>query len=81
MSTRVISVEIPHIPFGPAGVPEALADADYYDHAARNIYGGYSVGGHNVTAAVIDLLHNAAKALRAEQADCDQDHTNGSQDA
>ena len=68
MAIERITVDVPHIPFGPAGKPEMLADADYFDHAARNIYGGYAVGGHNVTAAVIDLLHNAAKALRAEHA-------------
>jgi hypothetical protein len=60
-----IEVPIPHVLYGPRGVPEMLADADYLDHAARNLAGGYEVGGYNVTATVIKLLHDTATALRA----------------
>ena len=60
------SIEVlrPHVPYGPEGIPEALADADYLDHAANNIAGGYMVGGSNVKATVIKLLHDTATALR-----------------
>jgi len=61
-----IRIPRPHVPFGPHGVPEREADADYLDHAARNIAGGYAVGGYNVTATVIKLLHDTATALRAD---------------
>ena len=73
------SIEIPrpHVPFGPQGVSEMLADADYLDHAARNIAGGYAVGGYNVTSTVIKLLHDAATALRRASAD----EENASRDA
>ena len=60
-----ISIPAPHVPFGPTGIPELLADADYLDHAARNIEGGYPTGGSNVTATVVALLHSVATALRA----------------
>ena len=63
MSDKV-TIPRPHVPFGPLGVPEMLADADYLDHAARSIAGGYAVGGYNVTHTVIDLLHSVATALR-----------------
>lgn len=57
-------VPIPHVPFGPHGVPGELATADYLDHAARNLEGGYPIGGYNVTHSVIRLLHDVATALR-----------------
>ena len=63
MSDKV-TIPRPHVPFGPLGVPEMLADVDYLDHAARSIAGGYAVGGYNVTHTVIDLLHSVATALR-----------------
>ena len=62
--TDLIPIKRPHVPWGPRDVPELLADADYLDHAARNIEGGYSVGGSNVTRTVIKLLHDTAAALR-----------------
>ena len=64
--SETINVPRPHVPFGPAQTPELLADADYLDHAAANLAGGYSIGGYNVTATVIKLLHDTAAALRAE---------------
>lgn len=64
-----IQIPRPHVPYGPHGVPEMLADADYLDHAARNIAGGYAVGGYNVTSTVIKLLHDAATALREASTD------------
>ena len=60
-----IEIPRPHVPFGPSGVSEMIADADYLDRAARNIAGGYCVGGFNVTSTVIKLLHDTAIALRA----------------
>lgn len=62
--TETVSVPRPHVPYGPHGVPGELATADYLDHAARNLAGGYEVGGYNVTATVIKLLHDTATALR-----------------
>lgn len=67
MSDKV-TIPRPHVPFGPQGVPEMLADADYLDSAARNIAGGYTVGGYNVTHTVIGLLHSTATALREAHA-------------
>lgn len=60
-----VVVPRPHVPYGPHGVPEMLADADYLDSAARNLSGGYAIGGYNVTSTVIKLLHDSATALRA----------------
>lgn len=64
-----VTVPRPHVPFGPLGVPEALADAEYLDHAARSIASGYAAGGYNVTNTVVKLLHDTASALRADHAD------------
>lgn len=66
----MIEIQRPHVPFGPVHVPELLADADYLEHAASNIEGGYLVGGSNVTATVIKLLRDTANALRLEQVGC-----------
>lgn len=61
-----LTINRPHVPYGPAGVSDWTADADYLDSAARNIAGGHEVGGHNVTATVIQLLHEVANQLRLE---------------
>jgi hypothetical protein len=62
-----ILVHVPHIPFGPKGMPENLADADYYRSAAREIRHQANVGqafaGPNVTEAVAKLCDNVADAL------------------
>jgi hypothetical protein len=62
-----VLVTVPHIPFGPKGMPENLAEADYYRSAARNIRYQANVGepfaGPNVTEAVAKLCDNAADAL------------------
>lgn len=60
-----ISIPRPHVPFGPEGVPEHEADADYLDHAAASLEGHYEVGGSNVRATVVKMLRDAASALRA----------------
>ncbi|MBC6496092.1 hypothetical protein [Microbacterium sp. 4-7] len=65
--TDTIEIPRPHVPYGPAGVPERLADADYLDSAARNLAGGYAIGGYNVTSTVIRLLHDAATVLRTTE--------------
>lgn len=65
--SETINIPRPHVPFGPEQTPELLADADYLDHAADNLAGGYAVGGYNVTDTVIKLLHDTATSLRAEQ--------------
>lgn len=62
-----VAVPRPHVPHGPRGVPELLADADYLDHAASNIRGGFAVGGQNVTNTVVKLLHDTATELRRLQ--------------
>lgn len=64
-----VTIPRPHVPFGPDGVPERLADADYIQHAAWNIQKGYSVGGSNVTRTVVNLLHSVAEALRQDHQD------------
>jgi hypothetical protein len=62
-----ILVHVPHIPFGPKGMPENLADAAYYRSAARVIRRqanvGISFAGPNLTEAVAKLCDNAADAL------------------
>ncbi|AXC37964.1 hypothetical protein SEA_JACKO_106 [Microbacterium phage Jacko] len=63
-----ISIPRPHVPFGPEGVPEHEADADYLDHAAASLEGHYEVGGSNVRATVVKMLRDAAAALRAASA-------------
>ncbi|WP_291053685.1 hypothetical protein [Herbiconiux sp.] len=57
-------IRAPHVPFGPKGVPQLIADADYLADAARNISAGHQAGGSNVTATVVGLLHDVARAMR-----------------
>ena len=57
-----ISVPRPHVPFGPEGIPADKADADYLRSAARNIEHSRCMG-HNLTATVMQLLHDAADAI------------------
>lgn len=59
-----ITIPAPHVEFGPDGIPAALADADYLEHAAASLRDGYRVGGSNVTATVVKLLTDAAFAIR-----------------
>lgn len=59
----LIAIPRPHVPFGPNGIPEATADADYLREAARHIEGGFPVGGSNLTATVLKLPRDAADAL------------------
>jgi hypothetical protein len=64
-----VLVHVPHIPFGPKGMPGNLTDADYYRSAARTIRHQANVGepfaGSLVTEAVAKLCDNAAEALDA----------------
>ena len=62
---QVLVIPIPHVPFGPQGVPELVADATYLDHAASNLAGKFEVGGSNVRATVVKLLRDVAFALHA----------------
>lgn len=62
---QVLVVPVPHVPFGPEGVPAMLADATYLDHAASNLEGKFQIGGSNVRATVVRMLRNVATALRA----------------
>lgn len=64
-SSETLTIPRPHVPYGPIGVPEHEADADYLDHAASNLEGRYEVGGSNVRATVVRLLRHTAAALRA----------------
>lgn len=59
-----LTINRPHVPFGPVGLPDWRADAEYLEHAARNLQGGYQIGGYNVTTTVINLLHDVAQQLR-----------------
>ena len=64
---RVLLVDVPRVPYGPAGLSETQADADYYRAAARNIRHqaerGNPFAGSNVTEAVARLCENVATAL------------------
>lgn len=68
----------PHVPFGPQGVPELIADATYLDHAASNLEGKFEVGGSNVRATVVRLLRDVALALRAAHRTSTEDHADRS---
>jgi len=63
-----LTIPRPHVPYGPVGIPEHEADADYLDHAAASLEGHYEVGGSNVRATVVKLLRDTAAALRAASA-------------
>ena len=63
--TPLIAIPVPHVPFGPAGVPVLVADANYLDHAASNLEGKFEVGGSNVRATVVKILRDVAFGLRA----------------
>lgn len=58
-----ITIPRPHVPYGPIGVPERVADADYLREAAKHIEGGFKVGGSNLSATVIKMLRDSADAL------------------
>jgi hypothetical protein len=66
---RNVLVNVPHIVFGPDGMPGHFTDAECYRSAARNIRHQANVGepfaGPNVTEAVAKLCDNAADALDA----------------
>lgn len=70
-TTHHLMVAIPSIPYGPVGIPEAAADADYYRAAARNIRHakaqGNAFAGSNLTESVAKLCEAAAEALDATQ--------------
>lgn len=62
-----LPVVIPKVPYGPLGVPQDQADADYYLSAAENIRyhqsRGNSFAGSNLTEAVARLCEAVAAAL------------------
>lgn len=59
-----ITVPRPCVPFGPKGVPQDVATANYLGDVIEKIDGGYAVvGGSNVTATVRKLLADVASAL------------------
>lgn len=64
--SKTITIPAPHVPHGPVGVPENVADADYLRAAVRNIEyqtRGERLWGSNLTATIIKLLNDAANAL------------------
>lgn len=66
MSTETITIPRPHVPYGPAGVDEWLADADYLRSAARGIeYHG--LFGSNLNRTVAKLLRDAADAVAGQE--------------
>lgn len=69
---ELIAVPRPHVPHGPAGVPENEADAAYLRKAASNIEYAISRGkspwGSNLSAVVIKLLKDAADAIEKDAA-------------
>lgn len=60
-----LTIPRPHVPYGPVGIPEHEADADYLEHAASSLESRYEVGGSNVRATVVGILRDVATALRA----------------
>ena len=63
--TEHITIKKPHIAHGPHGMTPDEATAHYLDEVARKIEQGHIVvGGHNVSAGVIDLLSSVSSALR-----------------
>jgi hypothetical protein len=61
-----IKIPRPHVRFGPEGIAEEKADADYLRSAVRNIDylgRGERLWGSNLTATVRKLLLDAAEAL------------------
>lgn len=71
-----IEIRIPHVPHGPKGVPEHIADAHYLLEAASHIEGGYKVGS-NLTATVIALLRDVAYTLNPDAAKHMEGRSNG----
>ena len=57
-----ITIPAPHVPYGPKGVPEAKATADYLREAACT-FRAKKPFGSNLGATVIKLLDDAAEAL------------------
>ncbi|MDQ0726832.1 hypothetical protein [Microbacterium sp. W4I20] len=60
-----LTIPRPHVPYGPVGIPEHEADADYLEHAASSLESHHEVGGSNVRATVVGILRDVATALRA----------------
>ena len=64
VTVDMITVPRPRVPFGPDGVPEDEATANYLREVVKKIDGGYTnVGGSNVTATVRKLLVDVADSL------------------
>lgn len=57
-----ITIPAPHVPYGPEGVPEAKATADYLREAACT-FRAKKPFGSNLSVTVIKLLDDAAEAL------------------
>jgi hypothetical protein len=67
---ETITIPRPHVPYGPAGVPERVADADYLRAAVRNLKHlsqGERIWGSNLTATVVKLLTDSADALTPKE--------------
>lgn len=66
MSNRPdITIPRPHVPYGPHGVPEDEADANYLRDAARKLEEFYRPFGSNLRATVVLLIRDAAAAIEA----------------
>ena len=62
----MITIPVPHVIYGPQGIPVDEADADYLRSAVKNIdhlSHGERLWGSNLTATVRKLLLDAAQAL------------------
>lgn len=64
LGAQKIVVRRPHVVYGPKGVPMNQADADYLREAARNIQHSQCLGS-NLTATVMALLLDAARAIES----------------
>jgi hypothetical protein len=67
-----IAIRRPHVPYGPKGIPENEADADYMREAGRNIRHAIaqkrSLWGSNLSETIIRILGDCEDALRAHDA-------------
>jgi hypothetical protein len=64
LGAQRIEVRRPHVVYGPKGIPWNQSDADYLREAARNIEYAKCLGS-NLTATVMALLLDAARAIEA----------------
>lgn len=63
----MVTIPRPHVPHGPQGTPEDVADANYLREAAQKLETHYKPFGSNLRATVVQLLRDAADAVADER--------------